>query len=61
MSAKPVGKNSREDVANIENVLPAAHDDDTTIVAIGASAGGIEAPDTSANGCIRYFTAALPS
>ena len=43
MSAKPVGKNSREDVANIENVLPAAHDGDTTIVAIGASAGGIEA------------------
>jgi len=43
MSAKPVGKNSRQDVANIENVLPAAHDGDTTIVAIGASAGGIEA------------------
>jgi two-component system CheB/CheR fusion protein len=43
MSAKPVGKNSRQDVADIENVLPAAHDGDTTIVAIGASAGGIEA------------------
>src|SRR5580658_1344078 len=43
MSAKAVRKDSRQDVTKTESTLPAAHADDTTIVAIGASAGGIEA------------------
>src|SRR5580658_5342284 len=43
MSAKPARKNNRQDMAKAENILPAAPDNNTTIVAIGASAGGIEA------------------
>src|SRR5277367_2797616 len=44
MSAKAVRKNTERDVATkAETSLQAAHYDDTTIVAIGASAGGIEA------------------
>jgi two-component system, chemotaxis family, CheB/CheR fusion protein len=43
MSAKAVRKDNRQDIAKAESTLPAAHADDTTIVAIGASAGGIEA------------------
>jgi chemotaxis response regulator CheB len=41
MSAKPARKNNRQDMAKAENILPAAPDNNTTIVAIGASAGGI--------------------
>ena len=44
MSAKAARKkNNRQDVAKTENTLPVAHENDTTIVAIGAFAGGIEA------------------
>src|SRR5208282_232031 len=43
MSDKAVRKDSRQNVATTESILPPAHENDTTIVAIGASAGGIEA------------------
>jgi two-component system, chemotaxis family, CheB/CheR fusion protein len=43
MSAKAVRKNNRPDVAKTESTLPVAHENDTTVVAIGASAEGIEA------------------
>ena len=43
MSAKAVRRGSPQDVAKAEIAAPVAHESDTTIVAIGASAGGIEA------------------
>ena len=43
MSPKSVRNNSQQDMAKAENTLPSASENDTTIVAIGASAGGIEA------------------
>jgi chemotaxis response regulator CheB len=43
MSAKSVRKNTQQDMAKPETTLPPAKENDTTIVAIGASAGGIEA------------------
>ena len=43
MSLKPVRKSDREEPAKIELASPAETQNDTTIVAIGASAGGIEA------------------
>jgi two-component system, chemotaxis family, CheB/CheR fusion protein len=43
MSLKPVRKNDREAPAKLESTLPVETQNDTTIVAIGASAGGIEA------------------
>jgi two-component system CheB/CheR fusion protein len=43
MSAKGVRKGTQQIVAETEIASPIAHENDTTIVAIGASAGGIEA------------------
>src|SRR5271163_4742285 len=43
MSAKVVREDNRQDVAKTESSLPGAQAEGTTIVAIGASAGGIEA------------------
>jgi two-component system, chemotaxis family, CheB/CheR fusion protein len=43
MSAKAGRKNTQQNAANRENTLAVALNSDTTIVAIGASAGGIEA------------------
>src|SRR5271154_616200 len=43
MSAKAVRKNDQQDVTKTESTTPTERANDTTIVAIGASAGGIEA------------------
>jgi two-component system CheB/CheR fusion protein len=43
MSPKPGRRNNPEDLAKPDSLMPAEHRNDTTIVAIGASAGGIEA------------------
>jgi two-component system CheB/CheR fusion protein len=43
MNAKAVRKGTPQDVAKPEIAWSVAHENDTTIVAIGASAGGIEA------------------
>jgi two-component system CheB/CheR fusion protein len=43
VSLKPVRKKTQQEPAEMESTLPAETQDDTTIVAIGASAGGIEA------------------
>jgi len=43
MSPKSARKNDQQNLAKPENDTPAEHLNDITIVAIGASAGGIEA------------------
>jgi two-component system CheB/CheR fusion protein len=43
MDPKPVRKPTPQNVSKAESAIPPQHESDTTIVAIGASAGGIEA------------------
>src|SRR5580704_6802898 len=43
MGPKRVRKPTRQDVSKAESAISAQHENDTTVVAIGASAGGIEA------------------
>ncbi len=43
MSPKSVHEKTRQELAKPDSLMPADHQNDTTIVAIGASAGGIEA------------------